>query len=162
MSLRKAILAVVVVLAMLAPASAQASNPYRTVVGVASGEGIVNTATLQVTARQTLWLSHIGRGTVEFQAQATRADGIVRAVGPFTIVTSDGDEITGTGSLVGVGPTLDVHPVGFIMTITGGTGRFAAARGTLVTAPLVTPRLPFSPPMLFEKLECAVHGFIDY
>ena len=31
----------------------------------------------------------------------------------------------------------------------------------LATAPMMTPRLPFSPPVLNEKLESAVHGFID-
>ena len=46
-------------------------------------------------------------------------------------------------------------------TITGGTGRFTGASGTLATAPMMTPRLPFSPPVLNEKLESAVHGFID-
>ena len=97
-----------------------------------------------------------------FSAQATRTDGIVRAIGPFTIVASGGDKVTGVGTLVGVGPTLNVHPVGFIMTITGGTGRFANASGTLVTAPLVTPITPFTPPLLFERLEGAVHGYISY
>ena len=116
---------------------------------------------MQVASTVDVWLSHVGRGTVHFQAQATRADGIVRAVGPFSISTPSGDELTGSGSLVGVGPTLVPHPVGFIMTITGGTGRFTGASGTLATAPMMTPRLPFSPPVLNEKLESAVHGFID-
>ena len=160
MSLRTTIAAVVTLIA-LAPASAHAAT-HRTLLGVAAGKATVNTATLEVSAEQKVLLSHIGPGTATFSAQATRADGIVRAIGPFTIVASGGDKVTGVGSLVGVGPTLNVHPVGFIMTITGGTGRFANASGTLVTAPLVTPITPFTPPLLFERLEGTVHGYISY
>ena len=160
MSLRTTIAAVIAIGA-LAPASAHAAT-NQTVLGVATGKATVNTATLELSAEQKVLMSHVGAGTVTFSAQASRADGIVRAIGPFTIVASSGDKITGVGTLVGVGPTLNVHPVGFIMTITGGTGRFANASGTLVTAPLVTPITPFTPPLLFERLESAVHGYISY
>ena len=97
MSLRTTIAAVVTTLA-LAPASAHAAT-NGTVLGVATGQATVNTATLELSAEQKVLMSHIGAGTVTWSAQASRTDGIVRAIGPFTITASGGDKVTGVGTL---------------------------------------------------------------
>lgn len=157
----RTMLTTVVVLVALVPASAHAAT-NRAVLGVATGTATINTATFQITNDMELLASHIGRGTARFEGLGTRADGIVRAVGPFSIVTSRGDKLTGTATLVGAGPSLVVHPVGFIMTITGGTGRFARASGVLTTSALVTPRLPFTPPLLHERVDGALQGYLTY
>ena len=144
-------------------AQAESSHDYQQVSGVATGEARINVATLAIGADVDLRLSHIGSGTARFQGQGVLSPGdIFRAVGPFTITTTDGDTLSGAFTLNGIRPSLDVHPIGVIMTVTGGTGRFAGASGTLVTAPLVEPLLPFVPPVLFEDVRLAVDGYLSY
>jgi hypothetical protein len=165
MSLRITLTAVAV-FAALAPATAAAhGRPGGTnlrVWGVMSGTAFVNTATVEVGADMRGTVAPFGPVTGQFRATGTRTDGIVRATGPFSLTARDGASITGTATLVGAGPNLNVHPAAVAMVITGGTGRFEGATGALSHTPLITPLLPFVPPLLNERLESMMHGYVSY
>jgi hypothetical protein len=54
------------------------------------------------------------------------------AAGTFTIIAANGDELSGTFTGQGVPAGPDASNITEIFTITGGTGRFAAATGTII------------------------------
>jgi hypothetical protein len=78
---------------------------------------------------------------------------------------ANGDEVTGTFTFSGPPPSPEPHEVATEFTITGGTGRFADASGT-VTIPLVaTPSCfdePSCPGALGQTVEGPLTGQISY
>jgi hypothetical protein len=69
---------------------------------------------------------HLGRGTYAFRICLT-SDNALHAVGTFELVTRAGAQLHGA---IDTDVTNGLH--GLPVTITGGTGRFAAATGNLV------------------------------
>jgi hypothetical protein len=75
----------------------------------------------------------IGKGTLALELTTTASDdGKWTSNGTFKITAENGDTITGTsrGTVTIGGP---VNQVEFVSKVTGGTGRFARARGRLVS-----------------------------
>ena len=107
-------------------------------------------------------LSHIGRGTAHFEAQGELTPAGTRATGAFSMVAANGDEVTGTFRLAGPAPSPNVHVAELDLTITGGTGRFSGATGTLRSVPTLTPILPIVPPTIHETVDGTVSGHIRY
>jgi hypothetical protein len=71
--------------------------------------------------------SRLGRYMVRLQGQASvAADGSVTGAGAATITAANGDRLTGSFTVTGQDQTQTV-----VMTVTGGTGRFANATGTI-------------------------------
>jgi hypothetical protein len=166
MSIRKAITLAGLALAVaaLSPASApaKAGGTDRPVKGSASGMDSVNTKTLAITADATGIISHLGETTAHFEADgALTPQGTVAASGTFTLVADNGDLLTGTFTLAGPAPSFSVHTVRIVMTITGGTGRFADASGELTTTQRVTP-FSFDGVTLRQASEGPVRGQISY
>jgi VCBS repeat-containing protein len=153
-------LAVWLALTTLLLASAPASADGRTVHIRGDGAGTirVNTTTGALTGEESGFANHLGKFTVDLQGTATiSADGTVNGNGTLTIVTANGDQLTGTFTVTGREPTLTVA-----VTITGGTGRFAHASGTLtVTCVLSGPPRQEGQVLVLEN-NCTVEGRISY
>lgn len=119
------VLALTVLLAASVPASAGGSAV--TITGHGTGTIRLDTATGAFTGEESGVSSYLGKYTVHLQGRATlAADGTVTGTGTATIVAANGDQLTGDFTVTGNGQTQRV-----VVTITGGTGRFANATGTL-------------------------------
>jgi hypothetical protein len=153
--------------AVLAPGSAlaKAGGTNRPVKGTAVGEVTVPIASLQLTTDASGVMTHLGQYTAHFEGSAEIVGGRTLGEGIFTVVAANGDELTGTFTLNGALPSGEPHSLTAVLTITGGTGRFADASGT-ITAPLVaTPSCfvePSCPAALVETLEGPLTGLISY
>ena len=133
--------AMLLALAVVAPgvAAGKAGGTDRPVKGTLSGSTTTDTATGLGTGQGTGNISHLGKVTYTQNLTATVTGPTTVALsGTGTLVAANGDQVfytfTGTAtppSLVpAVGQTI---PVTFDTTITGGTGRFADASGTVTT-----------------------------
>ena len=119
------VLALTVLLAASVPASA--GGRAVTITGHGTGTIRLDAATGAFTGEESGVSSHLGTYTVHLQGRATlAADGTVTGTGTATIVAANGDQLTGDFTVTGNGQTQRV-----VVTITGGTGRFANATGTL-------------------------------
>jgi hypothetical protein len=81
------------------------------------------------------------------------------------VVAANRDQLTGTWTVTGPLPSGDVHPTTTVLTIKGGTGRFADASGTITSQNLVTPTCfagPSCPGQLLETLKGGLSGQISY
>ena len=158
----------VLALAALSPtsATAKAGGTDRPVKGTDSGTVTVTLGTpLGVTIDLTGVASHYGRYTVHFEGDGEIIGGEVVGHGTFTVVAANGDRQTGTAVFSGPLPSGDVHETTAVLTITGGTGRFADASGTLTSQNLVTPTCfaePSCPGLIIETLEGELTGQISY
>ncbi|HEY6654244.1 MAG TPA: hypothetical protein VI028_08970 [Solirubrobacterales bacterium] len=157
----------VLALAALVPASAlaKAGGTDRPVKGTTLGEITAAVPALDITTDVSGVMTHLGKYTSHFEGTAEIVGGRTLGEGTFTTVAANGDELTGTFTLNGALPTGQVHTATVVLTITGGTGRFADASGT-VTVPLVlTPSCflePSCPGLLVETLEGQLTGLISY
>jgi hypothetical protein len=109
--------------------------------------------------------THFGRYSVHAEADAEILGGEVAGDGPFTATTANGDQLTGTFTVTGPLPSGTVHETTAVLTITGGTGRFADASGTFTSENLVTPTCIAEPScagLLLETLEGRLSGQISY
>jgi hypothetical protein len=166
---RKAMLltGLVLALAALSPASAlaKAGGTDRPVKGTVIGEVTVPIPSLQLTTDASGVMTHLGKYTAHFEGSAEIVGGRTLGAGTFVVVAADGDELTGTFTLNGAVPTGEPHSLMAVLTVTGGTGRFADASGT-ITAPLVaTPSCflePACPGAVVETLEGQLTGVISY
>jgi hypothetical protein len=112
---------------MVAAPRALAGDKAASIEGSGTGRLWVNTTTGAVTGHDSGVSSHLGRYTADIQGHAERADdGTLTGSGTVTIVAANGDQLTGPFTLSGDGETQTV-----VVTITGGTGRFTNASGTL-------------------------------
>jgi hypothetical protein len=134
--------------------------------GTASGTVTVTLgAPLGITLDFTGVLSHYGKYSVHVDSDGEIIGGEVVGHGTFTAVAANGDLQTGTVVFSGPLPSGDVHPTTAVITITGGTGRFADASGTLTSQNLVTPTCfaePSCPGLIIETLEGQLTGQISY
>lgn len=113
--------------------------------GSTSGTSAIDAATGAGTSQGTGTFSHLGKSTYTLSFTSTVTGPTTIAVsGTGTVVAPNGDQVFATFTGTGTSPSL-VPVVGQILdstvvfTITGGTGRFSDATGTLTaTGPLVT------------------------
>jgi hypothetical protein len=169
MAIRKAILLTGLVLAVaaLSPTSAlaKAGGTDRPVKGTALGDVAVTIPGLHVTTDASGVLTHLGKYTGHFEGSAQIVGGRTLVEGTFTLVAANGDQLTGTWTLNGSLPSGEVHTATVVLTITGGTGRFADASGTITIPLLLTPSCflePSCPGALVETLEGLSTGVISY
>jgi len=152
-------LAVVLALATLNAASAPASARGTAVPIKGAGTGAISfhPATGAFTGEESGVSSHLGKYTLHLQGVGARAaDGNVTGSGTVTIVAANGDQLTGTFTLTGDGETQRVD-----VTITGGTGRFAHASGTLTVICVSGPPRQEGQMLVLEH-ECTLKGEISY
>ncbi len=146
-------------LATLSLASAPASAGGRPVSIQGKGTGTIrlNTTTGAVTGKESGVSSHIGQYKLRLQGVVTRsADGTVTGHGTVTIVAARGDRMTGTFTLTGQDQTNTVD-----VTITGGTGRFANASGTLTVVCVASAPPHQVGPILVLEHKCTMTGEIS-
>jgi hypothetical protein len=162
------ILGLVLSLALLSPASAlaKAGGTDRPVKGTGVGAVTVLLAPgLPTEVDASGHMTHLGRYTAHFEGGAEIIGGTTFGHGTFTLVAANGDQLTGTATFSGPPPSGAVHPVTAVFTITGGTGRFADANGTITAAFQATPscfNAPSCPGALVETLEGPLKGQISY
>ena len=136
---RKAIIAtgLVLALAALIPASGAAKaggsdRPSKAT--VTSGTARFNLVTNAFTVDFAGVGTHTGMYTAHGEGTGVvDATGILHGSGTTTIVAANGDEIFGTFTVTTADFPPDLHTATSVTTITGGTGRFADATGTLTT-----------------------------
>ncbi|MCX5376268.1 hypothetical protein [Streptomyces sp. NBC_00091] len=154
------VLALGLALATLFLASAPASAGPKTVYIEGSGTGTIriNTETGAFTGEESGVANLLGKYAVDFQGDSTISqDGTVEASGTAKIVAANGDQLTGTFTTTGREPTLTVT-----VTITGGTGRFEHASGTL-TVDCVSSGPPSQEgPVLVIEHDCTMKGKIRF
>jgi hypothetical protein len=174
MSIRKAITLVGLALAVaaLSPASspAAAGGSDRPVKGSVSGIDSIDVSMLPIDGTLTLEanvsgvMSHLGRTTAHLKGDgALTPQRTVAASGTATVVAANGDQLTGTFTLAGPGPSNPpkVHDVAIEITIKGGSGRFSDATGVLNSTQRVTP-LGLVGTILHQTSEGPVSGRISY
>jgi hypothetical protein len=155
-------------LASLSPAAAlgNAGGTDRPVKGTAVGDITVSiTPGLPVEVDVTGVATHLGKFTGHFEGSAEIIGGTVFGEGTLTLVAANGDELTGTFTFTGPPPSPEPHEVATEFTITGGTGRFADASGTITTPLVATPSCfdePSCPGALVETVEGPLTGQISY
>lgn len=152
----------------LSPTSAAAKpgGTDRPVKGTTSGTSSVTLgAPLGVTIDLTGVAAHYGRYTAHLAGRAEIIGGEVVGHGTFTMVAANGDQQIGTAEFIAGPPLGGVHETTAVFTITGGTGRFADASGTIASQNLVTPTCfagPSCPGLVLETLEGQLTGQISY
>jgi hypothetical protein len=158
----------VLALAALAPASAlaKAGGTDRPVKGTTSGT-VTGTLTspLGITIDLTGRVTHLGKYSVHIDAVGVISGGEVVGDGTFTVVAANGDQLTGTTTFTAPLPGGNVHTTTAFLTITGGTGRFADASGTMTSQNLETPicfAQPSCPGLIIDALEGNLRGRISY
>jgi hypothetical protein len=149
----------VLALATLSPAPALANTGGTDRPMKASGSGTlsVNPETGAFTGDATGVSRHLGNYTVHLEGTGAPTPGADFAgSGTATIVAADGDQLTGTFTLTTTG-----HATTVVVTVTGGTGRFADASGTLTVICLTAPPSQVGE-LLLSKIECEMRGELSY
>ena len=158
----------VLALAALIPASAlaKAGGTDRPVKGTTSGTATGTlTSPLAITIDLTGVATHLGKYSVHVDAIGAISGGEVVGDGTFTVVAASGDQVTGTTTFTAPLPTGNVHTTTAFLMITGGTGRFADASGTITSPNLETPICfaePSCPGLIINGLEGKLTGQISY
>ena len=158
----------VLALAALSPASAlaKAGGTDRPMKGTASGTVTVTlTSPLGITIDLTGKATHLGKYSVHIDAVGVISGGEVVVDGTFTVVAANGDQLTGTATFTAPLPSGNIHTATAFLTITGGTGRFADASGTITSQNLETPicfAQPSCPGLIIDSLEGNLRGRISY
>jgi hypothetical protein len=130
----------------------------RPIKGNSTGTISINTATGALTGEESGVISHLGKQNLRLQGVSTfSGDGTVTGSGTVTMVAANGDQVTGTFALTGREPTLTV-----LVTITGGTGRFANASGTMTVICVSSGSPAQEGQMLVIKSDCTTEGGISY
>ena len=143
--MRKAIMTagLILTLGVLAPVGAlgKAGGTDRPVKGTASGTVTGKLGSpLGITIDLTGVATHIGKYSIHVDAVGVISGGEVLTEGPFTVVAANGDRLTGTTTVTTpLSQLAEVHTTTAFLTITGGTGRFADASGTIISKNLETP-----------------------
>lgn len=130
----------VAILVAVAPAQTVAKHggTGRPLRGAGAGTSTVDLATAIATSQGTARFSHLGKTTFALSAQVTiTGPNTIALSGAGTFVAANGDELhttlTGTGTFTGIGPPSTAHYT-LVLTVTGGTGRFADASGTITAS----------------------------
>lgn len=136
-------------------ATVAGNRPIR---GDSRGTISINTATGALTGEESGVISHLGKQTLSLQGVSTfSGDGTVTGSGTVTMVAANGDKVTGTFVLTGREPILTAR-----VTITGGTGRFANASGTMTVICVSSGSPAQEEQMLVIKSDCIIKGEISY
>ena len=101
----------------------------------ATETGVVAFPTLTVDGSAAGSATHLGRYTAAFDATVNLLDGT--ATGSYTFTAANGDQLSSTFVGLGVPAGGSLASITETLTITGGTGRFAGAAGTLVVKRLL-------------------------
>jgi VCBS repeat-containing protein len=152
-------LAAVVALTALSTVSAPASAGGKAVSLKGTGTGTIrlDTATGDFTGKESGTISHLGKYRLRLQGHATQSpDGSFTGNGTVTITAANGDRLTGTFTLTGRDGTQRV-----VVTVTGGTGRFAHARGTLTVICVSDPPRQEGQTLILPH-HCTTKGKISY
>ena len=160
------ILALALVALSPASAGAKAGGTDRPVKGTATGT-VTGTlgAQIGVTVDLSGNVTHVGKYTVHMDAAGVISNGQVVGDGTFTVVAANGDQLTGPTTFTAPLPGDNVHTTTAVLTITGGTGRFADASGTLTSENLETPICflePSCPGLIVNRLDGQLTGKISY
>ena len=134
----------------------------RPINGVGSGTISLDPATGAFTGVVQGVSSHLGDITVHIEGVGARAaNGTFAGSGSATLVAANGDAVRGSIALTQTALP-DGHTVTtVVVTITGGTGRFANASGTLTVICLSGPPSQVGT-LLLIKAECKFTGQISY
>ena len=153
----------VLVVAVLSPASAlaNAGGSDRPHMGTFSGTISLNVLTGAMTADVGGVATHLGEYTSSLEGTVTITPTGVFGSGTQTTVAGNGDELTGTYTLSTPGAPGVAHTTTIVSTITGGTGRFSAASGTLISVAEVSP-ISFNGVTLVNSNEGTTTGQISY
>jgi VCBS repeat-containing protein len=152
-------LAVLVALMALSTVSAPASAKAKSVSVKGAGIGTIrmDTATGDFTGTETGTISHLGKYRLALQGHATQSpDGSFTGSGTVTITAANGDRLMGTFTLTGRDGTQRV-----VVTITGGTGRFKHATGTLTVICVGDPPHQEGQTLVLPH-HCTVKGELRY
>ena len=90
----------------------------------------INETTFQIKAEQVGNLTHFGDFTGDFSYTATGTPVSIILVGEATLTNTQGEQLFATALIVEVGADYPMTVTGTLL-ITGGTGRFANAAGTI-------------------------------
>jgi len=143
-------------------ALAKAGGTDRPVKGTASGTLRVDPVTGAATGDITGVTSHLGKTAVHFEGilTPTGEEGTLAGPATVTIVAANGDRLTGNAAVTS--RTTDTGTITtVVLEITGGTGRFANASGTLTVTCVSGPPSQVGPLLVFA-LECKATGLISY
>jgi hypothetical protein len=162
--MRKAITftGLILAIAVLIPASALAAakgtaRPFNVSVSMTN---VSDLETFTNHYQGTAMGSHLGKGTIEGNGKFEFNEFGLAYNDEWVITTANGDKLfgTSTGRIVGI-PGGDEVPV--VQTITGGTGRFANATGTITGTYLAMKRFTVGPMVTFADTGGA-KGTISY
>jgi hypothetical protein len=159
-----ALAGLVLALALLSPASALANTggTDRPIKGSGTGTISLDPATGAFTGVVPGVSSHLGDITVHIEGVGARAaDGTFAGSGTATLVAANGDQATGTITLTQTALPDGHTTTTVVLTITGGSGRFANASGTLTVICLSGPPSQVGA-LLLIKAECKFTGQISY
>ena len=122
-------LAVALALATVNPASAlaQTAGPAVSIETLSKGPLTFNKKDGTVTGKEEGDSPQLGHFTVKLEGTGTVNGTTLKAQGTFTVFTAAGDQLTGRFTTTG-----DLGKQRSADTITGGTGRFAHASGTII------------------------------
>lgn len=155
--------ALVLGIAALVPASAPADTggTDRPVMGTISGTTSVNVQTGAFTSEATGIAAHLGGYTTNLAGTVAITPAGTVGSGAQTVMAANGDELNATYTLEtpAVGP--GAHTTTIITTISGGTGRFSEATGTLTSVVEVSP-VSFDGVTLVTSAEGTTSGQISY
>jgi len=138
-------------------ASTTVSGP-KPVNGRSTGSVSINTGDNSLSGKESGVSSQFGKYTLSLTGQSTNSDGNISSSGRVTIVAANGDQVTGNFTLSGPANAA----LTAVVTIDGGTGRFANATGTLTV--ICTPSGSPSQEglVLVIKHDCTTEGAISY
>jgi hypothetical protein len=139
-----ALAALVLGLVVVIPGSAmaKAGGTDRPVTGTASGTARFNVRTNSFAVEFSGTASHAGLYNARSEGSGAFAPDLTFAgTGEASVVAANGDEFDGTTTLTtsSFSPQAFEHTTTSVLTITGGTGRFEDATGTLTSVFDVTP-----------------------
>ena len=167
MTTRKAIAlaGLVLALAILSPASALAKRggTDRPLKATISGTVSLTVGTGAFTSDVTGVSSHLGEYTAHLEGNAAPDPllGIYVGYGSISWVADNGDELYGTFTLHTDAPPPAPHNTTLEITMKGGTGRFADARGRATSTTHVAP-LRFDGMTLLNSVDGTATGRISY
>jgi hypothetical protein len=164
MALGFAALVVVLAVATAGSAMANAGGTDRTIKGTGSGTVRLNLLTHDFAAEVSGTTTHIGLyGARSEGSGAFLPDLSFAGRGEVVIVAANGDEVHGPSMLTTspFTPGAVEHTTTEVTTITGGTGRFADATGTLTGHYDITP-IGVEGATLVNHVEATIEGSISY
>jgi hypothetical protein len=131
----------VLAVAVLSPASASANagGTDRPMKGTISATVSLNVLTGAMTADGGGVATHLGEFTTSLEGTVTITPTGVLGSGTQTTMAANGDELTGTYTLSTPGAPGVAHTTTIVTTVTGGTGRFSDASGTLTSVSELSP-----------------------